>query len=405
LDGRDVGRISAYLVEGELDRSPARLASNLRKAFSGSIPLGLGFIFDDEAATKGLASYISDMKQLIARNPANGERIFPFIGGEDVNTHPRHAYDRYVIDFADFPLLRDPQMSSWASMDERDQENCVRLGAVPSDYPCPVAGDWPDLLDIVRRLVKPKRDLDKREPRRLRWWRFAERAVGLYAAIQGHERVVVASRISSQPSFTFLRTNCVIDVTLNTFVFSSSAMLAVLQARSHEIWARLLASSMKDDLRYTPSDCFETFPLPLGFDGSPELESIGCAYYDHRAALMVARSEGMTKTYNRFHDPTETAEDIQRLRDLHAEMDCAVLETYDWRDLAARAQPIFLDETNEDDHAYQGRLFWPSDFRDEVLARLLALNAERHADELRRGVAPRIKGNAEDESDDDAGTE
>ena len=73
-------------------------------------------------------------------------------------------------------------------------------------------------------------------------------------------------------------------------------------------------------------------------------------------------------------------------------MDRAVLEAYGWDDLAARAEPIFLDETNEDDHTYQGRLFWPSDFRDEVLARLLALNAERHAEEVRLGIAPGMKG-------------
>jgi hypothetical protein len=113
---------------------------------------------------------------------------------------------------------------------------------------------------------------------------------------------------------------------------------------------------------------------------------------------MIARNEGMTKTYNRFHDSTQTAEDIQRLRDLHAAMDRAVLEAYGWTDLADRAAPIFLDETNEDEHTYQGRLFWPSDFRDEVLARLLALNAERHAEEVRLGIAPgmKIKGSNED---------
>jgi hypothetical protein len=77
-----------------------------------------------------------------------------------------------------------------------------------------------------------------------------------------------------------------------------------------------------------------------------------------------------------------------------------VLEAFCWHDLASRAAPIFLDETNEDDHTYQGRLFWPSDFRDVVLARLLALNAERHAEEVRRGMAPGMK--ERDEDDDDA---
>jgi hypothetical protein len=114
---------------------------------------------------------------------------------------------------------------------------------------------------------------------------------------------------------------------------------------------------------------------------------------------MIGRNEGMTKTYNRFHDRTETSEDIQRLRDLHAGMDRAVLQVYGWHDLAASAAPVFLYETNEDDHTYQGRLFWPSDFRDEVLARLLALNAERHAEEVHLGVAPGMgsKGSNEDE--------
>jgi len=155
---------------------------------------------------------------------------------------------------------------------------------------------------------------------------------------------------------------------------------------------------MKDDLRYSPSDCLHNFPFPAAFEDLAPLETAGRDYHDHRAALMVARNEGMTKTYNRFHDRTETAGDIQRLRELHADMDRAVLEAYGWHDLAARAEPKFLDETNEDDHTYQGRLFWPSDFRDEVLARLLALNAERHAEEVRLGIAPGMKGK---NSDDD----
>ena len=122
-------------------------------------------------------------------------------------------------------------------------------------------------------------------------------------------------------------------------------------------------------------------------------------YHDRRAELMIAHSEGMTKTYNRFHDPSEQSADIIRLRELHAGMDRAIdarlcrlgeqTRTYSaaWNDLAGRAEPIFLDETNEDDHTYQGRLFWPSAFRDEVLSRLLALNAERAAAEGQRGSA------------------
>jgi len=101
---------------------------------------------------------------------------------------------------------------------------------------------------------------------------------------------------------------------------------------------------------------------------------------------MGAHNEGMTKTYNRFHDRRDMAADIVRLRELHAEMDRAVLEAYGWHDLAKLAAPIFLDESNEEDATYQGRLFWRSDFRDEVLARLLALNAERAEAERAAGL-------------------
>ena len=92
---------------------------------------------------------------------------------------------------------------------------------------------------------------------------------------------------------------------------------------------------MKDDLRYTPSDCFETFPFPVGWDSDPDkpasqdrnpnLQAAGKEYYEFRAALMVRNNEGLTKTYNRFHDPAELAPDIQRLRELHHAMDVAAL--------------------------------------------------------------------------------
>jgi len=215
------------------------------------------------------------------------------------------------------------------------------------------------------------------------------------------DRLLVLSRVSpylclgyAKPTTTFAD-SCVV------FASPQHTVFGLLQSRLHEVWARFFSSSMKDDLRYAPSDCFETFPFCPNSETNPDIEAAGRTYHDYRATLMIARNEGMTKTYNRFHDQAEKSEDTRHLRGLHADMDRAVLEAYGWRDLAARAEPIFLDETTEDDHTYQGRLFWPSDFRDEVLARLLALNAQRHAEEIRRGVAPREEGNAGDESDVD----
>ena len=164
----------------------------------------------------------------------------------------------------------------------------------------------------------------------------------------------------------------------------------MLQSRIHEIWARFLGSSLEDRLTYTPSDCFETFPFPEGWETDPALEAAGKAYYEYRAALMVDNGEGMTSTYNRFHDLYETDPRIAKLRELHAAMDRAVLDAYGWTDLPTDCD--FLLDYEIDEAAWGRkkkpyRWRWPDEVRDEVLARLLALNADRAAAEARAGTA------------------
>ena len=179
---------------------------------------------------------------------------------------------------------------------------------------------------------------------------------------------------------------------------------------------------MKDDLRYTPSDCFETFPFPENWETNPTLEAIGKTYYDYRADLMVQNNQGLTDTYNRFHDPHEDDPALLKLRDLHSQMDRAVLEAYGWPDLEttcgfaldyldidpedvpAQAQERvesgnFFFETAAEAAAFdvlirshqarRGKLpwryKWPEAIHDDVLARLLDLNQTRYDEEIRLG--------------------
>jgi hypothetical protein len=374
LDGRRVPRISAYLMEGSLDDSPARLHSNAGIAFQGSIVLGMGFTFDDEAASKGVSLSLADMQRLITKNPRNRERIFPYIGGEEINGDPQHKHRRYVIRLEELSLQTAQQ-------------------------------EFPDLIDLVRMYVKPQRDKLKGNPdaerRRINWWKWGRDTPALFRAKKDLRSVYALSRVSEHVAIVGLPSTLVFSDRCIVIAKQDLPWFSVGQSRVHELWSRKFCATMEDRLLYAPSDCFETFPFPIELDANLPLKSVGHTYHGHRAALMIARNEGMTKTYNRFHDRSETAEDIQRLRELHAAMDRAVLEAYGWHDLAERAAPIFLDETNEDDHAYQDRLFWPSDFRDEVLARLLALNAERHAEEVRLGIAPGMKGKPEQENEDE----
>jgi hypothetical protein len=201
----------------------------------------------------------------------------------------------------------------------------------------------------------------------------------------------VISRVGQQAAFTFLSAGTVFSEQLIVFPLPTHAAFCALQSRPHELWARFFGSSLEDRLRYTPSDCFETFPFPEGFETHPGLEAAGQAYDDFRAALMVETGLGLTKTYNRFHDQDERDPKIERLRELHAAMDCAVLDAYGWTDLQPTCEFLLDYEIDESTWSPRRkkpyRYRWPAPLHDEVLARLLDLNAQRAAEERRAGLA------------------
>ena len=178
LDDAVTDCITAFLFHRGGHDDPARLAENAGKSFQGSIVLGMGFTFDD-TDTKGVALPLAEMRRLTAENPRNREVVFPFIGGEEVNTSPTHAHHRYVINFRDWPLRRDALGESWAGAADLQRREWLRKGVVPQDYPGPVAADWPELLGLVETRVKPERDTQKRKALRERWWQYADKRPGL----------------------------------------------------------------------------------------------------------------------------------------------------------------------------------------------------------------------------------
>ena len=416
LEKRPVAQITAFLFANGGHDDPKQLAANAGKSFQGSIVLGMGFTFDDSGPaddeTPGIPSPIATMERLIAENTKNAEVIFPYIGGEEVNSSPTHAHHRYVINFG-----------------ERSEEECRR--------------EWPELMTIVERKVKPDRaHLMGRNAmgtkRATNWWVHGGTAKELYAAITRCAKLL-ATNAQASPQYTqaFMKAGSVYANSLNIFPLERWSALALLQSKAHEDFARSICSSLKDDLRYNPTDCFATFPFPTALLDSAatdptheaprqNLETIGERYHQFRAELMVANNEGLTSTYNRFHDPSETSSDLLELRILHGEMDQAVLAAYGCSDVAT-ACGFGLDYLDLEDDAQlpdvlqdridSGELFfwdsdeasafeaqvraygavkgkkkfpwryrWPDDVRDEVLARLLALNAERYAEEVALGL-------------------
>ena len=356
LDGASVENITAFLFHRGGHDDPVRLKANAEKSFVGSYVLGMGFTFDD-TDKKDVASSLAEMWRLIEADPRNREVIFPYIGGKEVSARPTHAHHRYVINFFD-----------------RDLEE--------------VETQWPDLIAIVKEKVKPGRDGQNIKDRRERWWQFAGKCPGLYAAIANRERVLVSPQTSTHRVFAFLTNGMVYDQTLILFPLETYAAFCALQSRPHGIWADFIGTSLEDRLRYTPSDCFETFPFPEGWEIHPALTAAGKEYYEFRAALMIECNEGMTKTYNRFHDPYVNDPEVVRLREIHARMDRSVLDAYGWHDIPTDCEFLLdyeIDETKWGRRKKPYRYRWPDQVRDETLVRLLALNAERAAQEAGGG--------------------
>ena len=368
LDGKSVKEITSFLYSTGGDESPNPLAENARNSHHGSYIYGAGFTFadDDPDATP---LYVAN--ELLAQFPDYSQRILPYLSGEDILRSPTQSPSRMVINLHDLE-----EAEAWS--------------------------DFSALMKIVEAKVLPERLKLKDNTDGLRykanWWRWARHSEDLDRQKQSLERVLVHPFTSGHLAFAFVPARIVVGSPHNVFTFDSYSAFAALQSRVHEAWVRFFASSLKDDLRYTRSDCFETFPLPPGFSSNQSLEEIGRNYYEYRAALMIRRGEGLTKTYNRFHDPTEVLPEVLVLRDLHAKIDRAAIEAYGWHDLVKNAKCDFILDYEEDERDMEGastnrgrkkpwRYRWPDEDRDDVLARLLELNRVRSEEEAQSAAA------------------
>lgn len=159
------------------------------------------------------------------------------------------------------------------------------------------------------------------------------------------------------------------------FAYDDDFHFGVLTSSFHWWWVIQHASTLESRIRYTPSDVFETFAQPPANDA---VAAMGAVLHAHRRELMVGANEGLTKTYNRVHNPDEGTEAIVRLRQLHIALDEAVAVAYGWTDIAY-AHSHYETQVGV-------RYTISPDARREVLTRLLALNHERYAREAAEGL-------------------
>lgn len=360
LDGRPVPRVSAFLLAGEVDHTPPPLKPAIPGVTKGVVPYGEGFVVGDEP---------DNIPPVLIEEVFNAEpqaRVFvkPYLRGWVLNSSVTLEPDARIVDLSGCEL-----------------SDLVHV---------------PRLIALLRKYVKPGRDALSEQSGanqlKERWWRFQYEAKELFETIRTLKpsRVIAVARVGPRLAFAFVRPDTVFNEKVIVFPERRACAFAILQSCLHDAWARFLTGVRKDDLNYSPTHCFNTFPFPDNWGSHPALETAGEAYHDFRAALMVRNNEGLTKTYNRFHDPDERDPSILKLRELHAGMDRAVLDAYGWSDIDATYDFLLdyeIDEEESGDRKKPWRYRWPDEVQAEVLARLLELNAERASAEARSGVA------------------
>ena len=354
LDGKLVKNISPTLDTSSVDK-PKVLASNSDLSSEGSKLYAESFVLNQEQANF-----------LINNDPHAKEVVWLFNTGQDFNQFPDQRAQRWCIDFQDKPL----------------------------DY---VIERYPKVIDYVEKYVKPERENISDERARKLWWQHQRSRIDLYRKARRMDRVLCRSLVTYIWGFAFVSPMQVFANKITVFLISDYSNFAVMQSTFHEVWAWNWGSTRPSGaLNYSHSDCFQTFPFPEGTllnedEVLPNNLSlaiqkvcrIGEAYHAHRHRIMLHHKEGLTATHHRFHNPDETAADIQQLRSLHVEMDYAVAAAYGWTD---------LDLEHNFHDTKQGLRFTISETtRREVLDRLLLLNHERYAEEVAQGLHDKKK--------------
>ena len=267
--------------------------------------------------------------------------VFPYLGGRDLAGKRR---SRFVIDL--FGL--NP---------EEARSICPRSYQHVADH------------------VKPHRDQNNRKTYRENWWIYGEPRVQMRAANTGLETVVTTARTAKHRIFGFETTSARFESEVVVISSSDSYVLGVLSSQPHTVWALAQGGrhGVGNDPRYNNSRCFDPFPFPAATDAQvARIRDLGERLDSHRKARQAEHPDlTLTGMYNLLEalraGTALTAKErdvhdrglVGVLRALHDDLDAAVADAYGW----------------------------PADLPDEaLLTRLVALNAERAAEEARGQV-------------------
>ncbi len=389
LDGKEVPVINAYFEDSQDVGEPMALPENADYVFMGSIPLGDGFILSESEAKSYLDT--RNFTQVILR----------LLNGQEVNSDPAQEPTRYVICLEKFHLLEEAEAAC------------------------------PELVTRVRTLVLPERLAQKNAGAKKKRWRYYRHNKDAYAKSSLLGGCFITAATTKYLNFSWTPSGRIFTHALFSFTTDRYDLYAVVQSTLHEVWARKFSGALKQDLRYSPSNCFETFPFPEGLwkTPNPALADLGAAYHEHRRTLMRSLWLGLTEIYNLFHtrdltpaqvakkvgrvsppgrNPTSaaTAEEeaeagyqgILELRRRHRQLDQAIRDAYGWNDLDLGHDFHEVETLPENDRV---RYTLSPAARKEVLKRLLAENHRRAALEAATDLEkPKAKRGRKPKADD-----
>lgn len=340
IDGQPVSAIHPDLTGGGVNLTQARrLPRNFGKCFQGPVKVG-PFDIPGELAREWLA---------LPLNPngrPNADVVRPLLNGMDITRRPT---DTWIVDFGE--------------MSEAE----ASLYEAPFEY--------------VRKHVKPFREANRRERRKLFWWQHGETVPGLRRASQGLQRYILTPRVAKYRLFIWAGAKVLPDSRVNAIVRDDDTTLGILHSRFHEVWSLRLGGwhGVGNDPQYTPSTGFETFPFPEGL--TPDIPASDYAT-DSRAQRIAAAARTLDELRSNWLNPANLVrrepEVVPGFPDRFLPTDenaAAILKQRTLTNLYNERPAWLANAHRELDEAVASAYAWPADLpEDEALGRLVALN-------------------------------
>ena len=282
LDGRPARRINADLSGGADIGSAVPLPENSGMAYMGDTKGGAFDIDTNEAR-----------HLLRLPNPngkSNSDVVRPWVNGSDIT---KRARGMWIIDFG-------------CGMPE--------TGAAAYESP----------FELVAERVKPARMTNRRAAYAQRWWLHVEPRPAMRKALPTGS-FIATPNVTKYRLFRLVEGRILPDHQLIAFARSDHYFLGILHSATHELWARRMGTQLREvesGFRYTPSTCFETFPLPW----PPGTEPVG----DPLHGRISTAAETLNEQRERWLNPPEWIDPIAEQIDA----------TDDFADVPAEARPL-----------------------------------------------------------------